>query len=176
VSVPLEGRLLVATPQLVDPNFWRSVVLVLQHDEAEGTIGIVLNRPTPELVETHIPAWGAVAADPGTVHFGGPVEPQVAIGLATGAVGEPTSLPGLSIVDLETSPQPELGAVRIYSGYAGWGMGQLEAEVGEGSWYVVPAAPDDPFDRPERQWARVLRRQHGHLSLVSTFPDDVALN
>lgn len=150
-------------------------MLLLQHEE-DGTIGLVLNRPTLERVETHIPVWGPSAAEPGIVHFGGPVEPQVAIGLATGQAGEPTGVPGLSIVDLEVSPAPELSAVRIYSGYAGWGAGQLETEIAEGSWYVVPAAPDDPFDRPEGQWSRVLRRQRGYLSLVSSFPDDVALN
>lgn len=175
VSEYLGGHLLVATPQLRDPNFWRTVVLILQHDP-EASIGVVLNRPTTEQVEIHIPSWSAVAAEPGVVHFGGPVEPQVAIGLATGQSGEPTGVPGLSIVDLESPPSPQLGAVRIYSGYAGWGTGQLEAEIAEGSWYVVPAAPDDPFDRPEGQWARVLRRQQGYLSLVSTFPDDVAMN
>lgn len=150
-------------------------MLLLQHDE-EGSIGVVLNRPTLERVETHIPVWGHVAAQPGIVHFGGPVDPRVAIGLATGQSGEPTGVPGLSIVDLEASPRPELAAVRIYSGYSGWGGGQLEAEIAEGSWYVVPASPDDPFDRPEGQWSRVLRRQGGHLALVSTFPEDVDLN
>ena len=66
--------------------------------------------------------------------------------------------------------------VRIYSGYSGWGAGQLEAEIDEGSWYVVPAAPDDPFDRPQGQWSRVLRRQQGHLALLSTYPDDISSN
>jgi putative transcriptional regulator len=175
VDTPLGGQLLVATPLLIDPNFWRSVVLILQHDE-EGSLGVVLNRPTIERVETHIPVWGPVAAKPGTVHFGGPVDPRVAIGLATGHGGEPTGVPGLSIVDLEIEPLEGTSAVRIYSGYAGWGQGQLEAEIAEGSWYVVPASPDDPFDRPDGQWSRVLRRQQGHLALVSTFPDDVDLN
>lgn len=175
VTEALGGHLLVATPVLGDPNFRRTVVLVLQHDE-DASIGVVLNRPTEELVESHIPSWGPVAAEPGLVHFGGPVEPQVAIGLATGHPGEPTGVAGLSIVDLETAPSSGLKSVRIYSGYAGWGSGQLEAEIAEGSWYVVPASPDDPFDRPEGLWARILRRQQGYLSLVSTFPDDVALN
>jgi putative transcriptional regulator len=175
MSEYMGGSLVIATPLLADPNFWRSVVLLLQHD-AEGTIGVVLNRPTLERVETHIPDWGPVAAEPGIVHFGGPVEPQIAIGLATGQTGEPTGVPGLSIVDLESPPTPQLGSVRVYSGYSGWGAGQLEAEITEGSWYIVPASPDDPFDRPEGQWSRVLRRQQGHLSLVSTFPDDVSLN
>ena len=150
-------------------------MLVLQHDE-EGSLGVVLNRPTLEKVEKHIPTWGPVAANPGTVHFGGPVDPRVAIGLATGKAGEATGVPGLSVVDLEAEPGEGTHEVRIYSGYAGWGAGQLEAEVAEGSWYVVPASPDDPFDRPEGQWSRVLRRQNGHLALVSTFPEDVDLN
>jgi putative transcriptional regulator len=175
VSESLAGRLLVATPLLIDPNFWRTVILVVEHDES-GAIGLVLNRPTTELVATHIPEWGAMATDPGTVHFGGPVEPQVAIGLGSGTIGEPTSLPGVSMVDLEATPSSDGGSVRIYSGYAGWGSAQLETEVAEGSWYVVHAAPDDPFDRPEGQWSRVLKRQRGHLALVSTFPDDVAMN
>jgi putative transcriptional regulator len=175
VDGTLGGQLLVATPLLIDPNFWRSVVLILQHDD-DGSLGLVLNRPTVERVETHIPVWGPVAAKPGTVHFGGPVEPRVAIGLATGQGGEPTGIPGLSIVDLEAEPGEGTFAVRIYSGYAGWGQGQLEMEIAEGSWYVVPASPDDPFDRPEGQWSRILRRQNGHLALVSTFPDDVDLN
>jgi putative transcriptional regulator len=80
------------------------------------------------------------------------------------------------MVDLEASPGPEPAAVRVYSGYSGWGGGQLEAEIAEGSWYVVPAAPDDPFDRPEGQWSRILRRQKGRLALVSTFPEDIELN
>lgn len=175
VSESLGGRLLVATPLLMDPNFWRTVVLVIDHDEG-GAIGLVLNRPTAERVETHIPTWGALATDPGTVHFGGPVEPQVAIGLASGLSGEPTSVPGVSMVNLESAPSGDRGSVRIYSGYSGWGSGQLEIEISEGSWYVVPAAPDDPFDRPEGQWSRVLRRQGGHLALVATFPDDVEMN
>lgn len=171
----LSGQLLVATPLLIDPNFWRSVVLILQHDD-EGSLGLILNRPTMERVESHIPSWGRFAAQPGTVHVGGPVDPRVAIGLATGPAGAPTGVPGLTIVDLEQEPGEGTSAVRIYSGYSGWGAGQLEAEVEEGSWYVVPASPDDPFDRPDGQWSRVLRRQQGHLALVSTFPDDVSSN
>jgi putative transcriptional regulator len=175
VEPNLSGQLLVATPLLIDPNFWRSVVLILQHD-AEGSLGLDLNRPTNELVESHIPAWADVAADPGTVHIGGPVDPRVAIGLGPGRSGEPTGVPGLSIVDLEAGPGDGTGEVRVYSGYSGWGAGQLEAEIDEGSWYVVPASPDDPFDRPDGQWSRVLRRQQGYLALVSTFPDDITSN
>jgi len=169
------GKLLVATPLLMDPHFWRTVIFMLQHDD-EGTVGLVLNRPTPELVVDHLPEWFAESNEPQRVFYGGPVEPEMAIALGPRGGGDPTPLPGVTLVDLSTSPPGDPSRIRIYSGYAGWGAGQLEAEIAEGSWYLVQAAPDDPFDRPEGQWARVLRRQNGYLSLVSTFPDDVALN
>ena len=169
------GMLLVATPRLYDPNFYRTVVLLFQHDE-DGSLGVVLNRVTTEKVSDHLPAWSDRAAEPGLVHFGGPVEPEVAIGVSAGVFGEATGVPGLSIVDLGADPDPDMASVRVYSGYAGWGEGQLEAELAEGSWYLVQAAPDDPFAVPSLLWSRVLRRQHGHLALVSTFPDDVSLN
>lgn len=169
------GRLLLATPNLLDPHFWRTVVFMLQHDE-EGTVGLVLNRPTPELVADHIPGWKRDGDDPLRIFYGGPVEPEMAIALGPGGAGEATALPGVSLIDLSIDPPAEPGRMRIYSGYAGWGAGQLEAEIDEGSWYVVQASPDDPFDRPEGQWSRVLRRQSGHLALVSTFPDDVGMN
>lgn len=170
------GKLLIATPSLVDPNFYRTVILMLQDDE-DGTVGIVLNRPSEEPVEEHLPEWTGRTKSPHNIHFGGPVEPEVAIGLSNASEGMPAGVPGLSLVDLSSPPLSEQGpSVRIYSGYAGWGAGQLEAELATGSWYVVQASPDDPFDDPEGQWRRVLRRQPTFLSLVSTFPDDVQLN
>lgn len=170
------GRLLVATPALVDPNFYRTVVLLLQHDE-EGCVGVVLNRPTDEPVADHLPEWEERVPDPKTVNYGGPVEPEVAIGLSLAREGMATGVPGLKLVDLSTPPpEDDQGPVRIYSGYSGWGSEQLEGEIAMGSWYVVQASPDDPFDTDEGQWRRVLRRQSGFLSAVSTFPDDPTLN
>jgi len=167
--------LLVATPRLVDPNFYRTVVLMLQADD-DGTIGIVLNRPTTETVADHLPDWADVVVPPGLVHYGGPVEPEVAIAVTVGGPGQPTGVPGLTLVDLGETPPKESHRVRVYSGYAGWGAQQLTDEIDMGSWYVVQASPDDPFEEPEGQWRRVLRRQPGHLSIVSTYPDDVTLN
>lgn len=170
------GKLLIATPILIDPNFYRTVILMLQHDE-EGTVGVVLNRPTAEPVEEHLPEWAQRTKPPHTIHYGGPVEPEVAIGLSNTVEGMSAGVPGLNLVDLSSAPSTHTGpSVRIYSGYAGWGSGQLESELATGSWYVVQASPDDPFDDPSGQWRRVLRRQPNFLSLVSTFPDDVRLN
>jgi len=171
----LAGSLLVATPVLFDPNFYRTVVLLLQHDE-DGCVGVVLNRPSDEPVAEHLPEWAGLVPEPGTVYFGGPVDPAVAIGLSLAGDGLPTGVPGLNLVDLTATPGESTNPVRIYSGYSGWGSDQLEAEIATGSWYVVTASPDDPFDADEGQWRRILRRQSNFLSVVSTFPDDPDLN
>jgi putative transcriptional regulator len=169
------GMLLVATPRLLDPNFYRSVVLILQHDE-DGAIGVILNRPTAEPVANHLPDWAERIVSPPVVRFGGPVQPEVAIGLAATADGEETGVPGLSLVDLGSSPRESDTSIVIYSGYSGWSPGQLEMEIDEGSWYVVPAIPDEPFQDPDDLWRSVLRRQGGFLAAVSTFPEDTTLN
>jgi putative transcriptional regulator len=171
----LAGSLLVATPNLIDPNFFRTIVLLLQHDE-EGCVGVVLNRPTEEPVDAHLPEWADLVPEPRTVNYGGPVEPSVAIGLSLSGEGMPTGVAGLSLIDLSAPPAGDGHPVRIYSGYSGWGSEQLETEIALGSWYVVQASPDDAFDRYDGQWRRVLRRQPGFLSVVSTYPDDPGLN
>jgi len=171
----LAGNLLVATPILLDPHFYRTVVLVIQHDE-DGCVGIVLNRPTEESVADHIPDWADLVPDPSIINYGGPVEPDVAIGLSLTPEGLSTGVPGLSLIDLGETPGGTSSPVRIYSGYSGWGSDQLESEIATGSWYVVQASPDDPFDTDDGQWRRVLKRQPGFLSVVSTFPDDIAMN
>ena len=171
----LAGSLLVATPLLLDPHFFRTVVLLVQHDD-EGCVGIVLNRPTEHPVSDHLPDWADVVPGAATVYYGGPVDPAVAIGLSLSPSGMPTGVPGLSMIDLGSPPEGSEHPVRIYSGYSGWGADQLEEEIATGSWYVVQASPDDPFDADEEQWRRVLRRQPGLLSVVSTFPDDPTMN
>lgn len=171
----LAGSLLVATPILFDPNFYRTVILLIQHDE-DGCVGVVLNRPTDEPVASHIPEWAHLVPEPGTVNYGGPVDPAVAIGLSLTPEGMPTGVAGLSLVDLGNPPAEHSRPLKVFSGYSGWGSGQLEDELATGSWYVVQASPDDPFDPEDGQWRRVLRRQPGLLSVVSTFPDDVELN
>jgi putative transcriptional regulator len=86
----------------------------------------------------------------------------------------------LGLVDLDAPPGLLAAAIvslRVYAGYAGWGAGQLQAEIDEGAWYVVPAEPADVFDTdPEHLWRRVLRRQPGALSFMSTYPADPSLN
>ncbi|MCX4666911.1 YqgE/AlgH family protein [Streptomyces sp. NBC_01381] len=180
----LTGRLLVATPALADPNFDRAVVLLLDHDE-EGSLGVVLNRPTPVEVADILEGWGDLAGSPGVVFQGGPVSLDSALGVAVIPGGEgPLAWRrvhgAIGLVDLDAPPEllaPALGSLRIFAGYAGWGPGQLEDELVEGAWYVVESEPGDVSSPdPERLWRSVLRRQRSELAMVATYPDDPSLN
>jgi putative transcriptional regulator len=181
----LTGRLLVATPTLEDPNFRRTVVLVLDHSD-DGALGIVVNRPLEVDVAAVLPAWQPYTTNPGRLFQGGPVQLDSALGLVAvpGDGREPEGvrriIGSLGLVDLDTPPDALAGDVaglRIFAGYAGWSSGQLEDEIGEGAWYVVDSEPRDPFtDAPEGLWRAVLRRQRGDLALVSTYPDDPSMN
>jgi putative transcriptional regulator len=180
----LTGRLLVATPSLADANFDRAVVLLLDHDE-KGSVGVILNRPTPVGVGDILETWGEFAGEPGVVFQGGPVSLDSALGLAVipgdeGPLGWRRVHGAIGLVDLETPPEllaRTLGSLRIFAGYAGWGPGQLEDELREGAWYVVESEPGDVSSpRPESLWRAVLRRQRSELAMVATYPDDPSLN
>lgn len=167
----LAGKLLVALPLLSDPNFDRTVVLLLTHGE-DASIGVVLNRPSTTQVAEVLPRWEDLAADPAVVHVGGPVQPEVAIALGLGA--------DLEVATIDLDGDPLLAAVReirVFAGYAGWSPGQMEAEVAEGAWVVVDARPLDAFSAaPEDLWPAVLRRQPGTLAWMANLPEDVSVN
>ncbi|MGW8886762.1 YqgE/AlgH family protein [Streptomyces sp. NPDC055749] len=180
----LTGRLLVATPALADPNFDRAVVLLLDHDE-EGSLGVVLNRPTPVGVGDILAPWAGLTGEPDVVFQGGPVSLDSALGVAVipgddGPLGWRRVHGAIGLVDLETPPEllaAALGSLRIFAGYAGWGPGQLETELGDGAWYVVESEPGDVSSpRPEHLWRAVLRRQRSELAMIATYPDDPSLN
>jgi len=184
--VELTGRLLVATPSLGDPNFARAVVLVLDHDES-GALGVVVNRPTSVPVADVLPSWQPFTTDPSVLFRGGPVAVDSALGLAVlpgqGDVEPPgwrRVVDGLGLVDLDAPPEmlaADMADLRIFAGYSGWGTGQLEDEVEEGAWFVVPGHARDVFSvEPASLWRTVLRRQGGELAMVSTYPDDPTLN
>lgn len=180
--------LLVAAPALLDPNFADTVILLLDVND-EGALGVVLNRPSPVPVVEVLPEWGPVASDPEVLFHGGPVGPDGA--LAVGLVGGPADDPegrvgflevagGVGLVDLDTPAAlvtEGLAALRVFAGYAGWGAGQLEQEVEEGSWYVVRGEPHDAFHPDTGDlWREVLRRQPDELAWHSTRPADPGLN
>ena len=185
MSDVLAGHLLVAAPTLIDPNFADSVVLLLDVD-GDGALGVVLNRPTALPISEVLAGWGDLVAAPEVLYRGGPVstEGALAIGWLVDPEDEPVGWRGvfddLGIVDLDTPVELVSGSVsalRIYAGYAGWGAGQLEAEIEEGSWYVVPSEPGDMFRSEAEDLRRdVLKRQPGELAWYSTRPIDPELN
>ena len=182
------GRLAVATPLLTDPNFARTVVLLLQSDDEDGALGLVLNRPTGTEVGEVLEAWGSLAGPLPVVFTGGPVQPNAAICLGRARLGAPAvaaysnleNAPLLGTVDLDASPDELSGAVtevRVFAGYAGWEVGQLEAEVEEGAWWILDALPSDAFtQQPEVLWRQVLRRQGPPLAFAAIYPDDPTNN
>ena len=186
----LSGRLLVATPLLGDPNFRRTVILIVEDEPEEGTLGVVLNRPTEVQVGQVLESWTDLVTGPSVVFRGGPVSPNSALALALArGDDEPLgwrSLEGsnltsrIGLVDLEAPPEllaDGITSLRVFAGYAGWGPGQLQAEIEEGAWYVLAGEPTDAFlAEPERLWPEVLRRQGGEFAIVATYPDDPLLN
>ncbi len=188
MAVSLEGRLLVAGPGLIDPNFWRAVVLVCRHDD-DGALGLILNRPAELPVGDLLPGWVEALAGPEVVFVGGPVEPEMAVALArllpeyAGRAESDTWTPiddRLGLLDLSVTPGDEVGALeslRVFAGYAGWTDGQLDFEVASGDWFILDSRPDDPFSgEPVDLWRTVLRRQHGHLAFFADFPPHPSLN
>ena len=174
LMMPLAGSLLIAMPDLTDPNFSRTVLLVLEHD-AGGAVGVVLNRPSELSPFDDLPAWADLVALPAVVFLGGPVEPDAAVGLA--AADDDSGVNGVRVVDLSSEPGELAAAVRIFAGYAGWGPQQLEAELIQGGWIVAGAEPGDVFtDEPRELWRRVVRRQPGRVSMYANFPDDPKFN
>jgi putative transcriptional regulator len=184
------GRLLAATPMLGDPNFRRTVVLIVEDDKEEGTLGVVLNRPTEVHLDQVLEAWTGLVTGPPVVFRGGPISPNSALALGLVKGGEDPvgwrSLDGspvmarVGLVDLGAPPELLAGGIsslRVFAGYAGWKTGQLRDEIAEGAWFVLAGDPADAFvPEPERLWPAVLRRQGGDLALVATFPDEPVWN
>jgi putative transcriptional regulator len=180
------GQLLVASPSLSDPNFARAVVLVLDHDD-DGALGVVLDRPSDLVVEEVLPAWADVVDPPANLFAGGPVSTGSALGVAVLAPDTSAAPLGwrrvfgdTGLLDLDTPMEvlaDAIAGLRIFAGYSGWSPGQLEAEVAEGAWFVVPAEPSDLLTaNPQLLWGAVLRRQGGRLALLATFPADPMQN
>lgn len=183
------GRLLVAAPPLVDPNFDRSVVFMLNHDD-DGALGLVLNRPDEHVVVPGLESWLDRSTPPSAVFAGGPVELQGLIGLARsddaqpGESWAPVMAPagprGLGTVDLSSDPLLvpfRVSELRVFRGYAGWGPHQLDGELANDAWIVVDAEPDDLFStEPHTLWRRILGRQPGRVSWLANFPDNPSVN
>ncbi|MCG5434126.1 YqgE/AlgH family protein [Mycobacterium sp. MYCO198283] len=181
------GTLLLANTDLLEPTFRRSVIFVVEHNDG-GTLGVVLNRPSETPVYNVLPQWAKLAAKPKTMFIGGPVKRDAALCLGALRVGlDPQGVAGLRhvagrlvMVDLDADPDdiaPMLEGVRIFAGYSGWTIGQLDGEIERDDWIVLSALPSDVLVEPRVDlWARVLRRQPLPLSLLATHPIDVSRN
>jgi putative transcriptional regulator len=177
----LRGQLLIAGPSLVDPNFWRTVVLVGEHSD-EGALGVVLNRPSETPVGEAVPELADLADGMGAVHVGGPVQSSAVVVLADFENPEEAGslvLDSIGFLSTEVDPESlgELRRARVYVGYTGWGPGQLDGELEEGSWIVEPALAEDVFTSdPDGLWSNVLRRKGGPFSVLASMPPDPSLN
>ena len=178
----VRGQLLVAGPALLDPNFWRTVVLVVEHNE-EGALGLVLNRPSETNVGEAVPELAAVIEGDEQLFIGGPVQPSAVIVLAQ--FEDPTDAALLAFDDvgvLGTGPSSEelatgIRAGRAFLGHAGWGPGQLDGELERGDWILEPARLGDAFStRARGLWSEVLTRKGGSYALVARMPSDPSMN
>ena len=177
----LRGHLLVAGPGLVDPNFRRSVVLVGEHSD-EGALGVVLNRVSETTVGEAVPELTSLVDADAPVHVGGPVQGSAIVVIADfadpGRAGA-LVLESIGFLPAEVDPDDlgELRRARVFAGYAGWGPGQLDDELDEGSWIVEPAVPDDVFTSdPDALWSDVLRRKGGPFGVLALMPPDPSWN
>ena len=171
------GSLLVATPDMMDPNFTRAVILLIAYSPEDGAMGLILNRPlTVDQMDDQSPiaSWMESSQSPSTIFLGGPVEPNGYICMTP----DSSSLSGLRSVDIESiSPVHLDGPHRVFRGYTGWGASQLEDEVTFKSWYIVPSQSSDVLTTsPGTLWNDVLQRQEGPLKKLGLFPINPEVN
>lgn len=178
---PLSGHLLIAGSSLVDPNFRRAVVLIGHHDD-DGAVGVVLNRESEVEVAVAVPPLANLVEAGERLFIGGPVSSRSAVVVADFEHPERAEVVAFDSVGFlpEETDAESLGGLRrarVFAGYAGWGAGQLETELEEGSWITEPARATDVFtDDPEALWGDVLRRKGPEYWLMSTMPFDPSLN
>ena len=179
----LEGQLLLASPQLLDPNFVRTVVLLVQHNDM-GALGLVINRPTGKTVQELWKQVGEEACESRQpVHLGGPVSgPLMAIHTARD-LAEIEIFEGLFFAakkhNLDELVRCDL-PFKLFVGNSGWGPGQLEGEIDQGGWRVIPARLEDVFDTGEDLWQRLLQRAVAGvlpgMLRIKHIPPDPSLN
>ena len=176
------GNLLIAGPALLDPNFWRTVVLVIEHTD-EGALGLVLNRPSETTVGEAVPQLEELVDLDEQLYIGGPVQPSSVIVLAEfedttdaaliafddiGVLGKGASLENVN-AGVRTG--------RAFVGHAGWGPGQLDSELERGDWILEPARREDAFaGDPSELWPEVLTRKGGSYALIARMPPDPSVN
>jgi putative transcriptional regulator len=180
----LQGQLLIASEELLDPNFRQTVVLLVQHSE-DGAMGVVLNRPSTTSIED---AWEKITGSPceteGLMHIGGPCEGALSVLHTEGEWADIEVLDGLYFTaskdSIEELVQIADGEKRFFVGYAGWGPGQLEGELGRGDWALVPARSSFVFNSHQGLWETMRKRSAGMSVLaamrIRDVPEDPSVN
>jgi putative transcriptional regulator len=179
-----EGHLLVASPQLLDPNFARALVLLIEHNQ-EGAFGVIVNHPVSKTLQE---LWREVGSAPcrsrQPVYLGGPVPGPLMSLHSKPDLAETEALPGVFFAakkqHLDKLVLTEEPSYKIFIGHSGWGAGQLEDELRRGDWRVVPATAEYVFSTSEDLWADILK-QVGHTLLKSILnlddlPSDPSVN
>jgi putative transcriptional regulator len=170
-GIEASGVFLVAKRDLKDPNFSETVVLVTQPRQGPPW-GVIINRPLDHLLSEVLSDQDSLKGRKDVLFFGGPVMRQALIFLVRGASPPERSTPVLRdvyftgdidhIERLLRRPNPTSG-LRVYSGYAGWGSGQLQSEIARGGWHVVPADAETVFEMdPAAIWPEMIKRADGH--------------
>ncbi len=182
----LQGHLLVASPKLVDPNFFHAVVLLVQHNE-EGALGLVLNRPLQTTVRE---MWREVGDDAsaceidGPLHQGGPCEGPLMVVHGDQPSAEIEVSKGIYFCTSRERIEALIGEndspMKFFVGYAGWTAGQLEAELEESSWLTIDANPQAIFEGDEHLWSDLIRAlsRAAVTGMVDPkrIPDDPSVN
>lgn len=179
-SGDLTGSLLVAHPTLLDPNFRRTILFLSHHSSEDGAIGFVLNRPFEktlgDLTTANIPATLANAP----AYYGGPVGNDEVLLASLQWNDDPSSVTFQSYMgeldEVVVDPNWEKG-LRAFVGYAGWTQGQLEREIAEKAWLVIPPTRElIEMDDPVAAWKEVMRKAGPLLWLQAEAPDRPDLN
>jgi putative transcriptional regulator len=178
----LKGQLLIASADLLDENFRRSVVLITEHDD-EGALGLILNRPAKTTVVEAVPGLEPLVDEEDPVYVGGPVDQRSLLVLAE--FDDPdesasTIFEDVGFIRGDADIPLIAGAIRrarVFAGYAGWTAGQLDAELEAEGWILADPEREDVFGETDGElWSDVLRRKGGPYALLATMPPDPTLN
>jgi putative transcriptional regulator len=174
------GQLLVAHPSLRDPNFRRTILFISSHDPVDGAHGLVINRPTNKSVGDFLPNEELRLLKHVPVYIGGPVgDEELTIASFNWSAGAAKILfhsPG-SPESLQQLAENELNTLRAFVGYAGWTGGQLEFELGQSAWLVLPATEEIFEDEGgDIGWLEVMKKLGPAYYLLASAPDDPSLN
>jgi putative transcriptional regulator len=180
--LPANGKLLISEPFMGDPNFERSVVMLCEHN-AKGSFGLVLNQKTNltlsdvmDGVYVDLPIYLGGPVEQNTLHFlhrlGNQVEGTIDVGNGIYWAGDFDNVK--TLINIGVIKEQD---IRLFVGYSGWGVGQLDNEIKRNSWIISETSADFIFDTPSDQfWRAILKNMGGEYKVLSNYPIDPRLN